>query len=124
MDDSAPRRLPLVASDSRDNMRRAFKASGCVVCKRRYPELDWDELHCDHLDPQTKPTGISAGRSVAARGHTSAAAALAEFLTCQVLCTDCHLEKTRNGNQNGHVGQLALFTGTGEAWRLNTNGGD
>jgi len=111
-------RLPLVSRNSRSNFVRAFKANGCAVCKRRYPELDWSDLHVDHIDPRDKPRGsaVSMPRGGSVTDHrTGLAELLAELLLCQVLCADCHKAKHRNGNGNGNgaVRQLELFHGNG-----------
>lgn len=114
-------RHPLAARDGRANLIRAFKASGCAVCKRRYPELDWSDLHVDHIDPRDKPRGnttlnMGCGEKISSYTHAGGTGAmLSELLTCQVLCADCHREKHRNGGAPIDR-QLALFNGDG-SWR-------
>jgi len=117
MSDAPPARLPLVARDSRSNLIRAFKASGCAECKRRYPELDWSDLHIDHIDPRDKRFG-SVGNGPRSLGHyggagTSVERMMSELLACQVLCVECHKAKHRNGNGAVDERQLELFTGSG-----------
>lgn len=113
-------RLPLATKDPRANLIRAFKASGCAVCGVRYPQVDWSELTCDHIDPRDKPRGsvLKRGGTANRLSRANAEEILAELLLCQVLCTEHHLEKTRADGRNGSVsaGQLALFTGSG-GWR-------
>lgn len=123
---TSPERLPLVARDTRANLVRAFKASGCVSCKRRYPELDWSDLHLDHIDPRDKPrasVALNGGRGALASSHGDGgggmAAILAELLLCQVLCADCHREKHRSGSLVER--QLTLFGGSG-SWRYEVVG--
>lgn len=123
MSEVAVARLPLVANDSRGNLIRAFKATGCAKCGRRYPEVDWSELHVDHIDPRDKSreaissiTDAYRGGGSMARFHSGTTTAiLAELLKCQVLCFECHREKHR-GESRPLDGQLALFNGSG-GWR-------
>lgn len=118
----AAERLPLVAKDGRANLIRAFKATGCAKCGRRYPEVDWSELHLDHVDPRDKSraaissiTDNVGGGSIAMFHSGTTAAILAELLLCQVLCFECHKEKHRSSTAPIE-GQLALFNGSG-GWR-------
>ncbi len=94
------------ASDGRSNMLRAFKASGCVKCGRRYPELDWSELHAHHLDASKKlyTPNILARKSVPV--------ILVELLKCQVLCVDCH-RLIHSIDMPMSEGQMELFAGNG-----------
>ena len=120
---SGVERLPLATRDGRANLIRAFKASGCVQCGRRYPELDWSELHIDHIDPSAKPRDDSVvgnarrgGGLAAQKSNHGSARILAELLLCQVLCMDCHREKHRQPGSASIEGQLSMFNGTG-GWR-------
>lgn len=115
---TAAERLPLATKDNRANLIRAFKANGCAGCKARYPELDWSDLHVDHIDPRTKMrygavASLTGGGSIGG-GRSGAESLLAELLLCQVLCVKCHKEKHRNGVTVSER-QLALFNGSG-AW--------
>jgi hypothetical protein len=114
-------RWPLAAKDGRDNLKRAFRATGCAVCGVRYPEVDWSDLHIDHIDPADKPRGsVISGRHGSSdalnngRGNNSAEALLGELLKCQVLCRKHHKgpdgKHGKNGNGNGATAeQLELF---------------
>ena len=97
------------------NLVRGFKASGCVVCKRRYPEVDWGDLELDHIDSRDKRRyeGRRGDSPAIYITGVSVEEGLAELLLCQVLCTDCHRVKTRNGNGVVPDRQLALFSGNG-----------
>ena len=100
------------------NLIQAFKSSGCSECGVRYPTVGWGGLHCDHIDPRDKRRfgAVASGNGVSGRsGSMSTQELLQELLVCQVLCTRCHLRKTK-GNGNGHIEQLALFNGSG-TWR-------
>ncbi len=99
----------LVTSDARSNLLRAFKATGCVECRRRYPALDWSELHIDHIDASDKPAHGAANRL----SRMSVADKLSELLTCQVLCVECHYAKHSNGSAPVVAGQLEIFVGNG-----------
>jgi hypothetical protein len=118
-------RLPLATRSTIGNLTRAYKATGCVECGVRYPEVDWSELHADHIDPRTKSRSAhssiteSQGGGSLARFHSGTIAELlAEMLLCQVLCFQCHKAKTRAeyGGSYQIEGQLPLFNGSG-GWR-------
>jgi hypothetical protein len=53
------------------------------------------ELEFDHIDPATKEFGIGKGWS------KNPADVEKELRKCQLLCKTCHLEKTREGRENG-----------------------
>ena len=91
------------------NLQRAFKASGCSRCKRRFPDLDWSELHIHHVDPAAK-TIHSAYLQ-----RASADEIIPELLKCEVLCVECH--RAEHNSSNLCENQLHLFTGAGMAWR-------
>jgi formate-dependent nitrite reductase cytochrome c552 subunit len=57
----------------------------CADCGRRFPPC---VMQFDHLDPTTKKLTISRSR---ARGH---ATLLAEVAKCDIVCTNCHRERT------------------------------
>lgn len=116
---SSTARLPVSAKDGRANLLRAFKATGCAVCGVRYPEVDWSELHIDHIDPRDKPRSGSSLRGSTpglanhsgTTGSGAIATMLAELLLCQVLCHGCHRKKHRGQITTG--AQLPLFNGNG-----------
>ena len=98
-------------NDTRSLILRAFKKHGCVDCGAKAREvggeLDWAELHCDHLDPSTKAQTVCAGGGVepgsgpanATRG--SAARLVEELMKCEVVCQRCHAIRTKS-RRNGH----------------------
>ncbi len=96
----------LATRDGRANLLRAFKASGCVQCSKRYPEVDWSELHLDHIDRR------DLVHRAARISRLNPDEAIAELLKCQVLCTACHKEKHR-GPDDLIEGQITLFAGSG-----------
>lgn len=55
----------------------------CVRCG------DWEHLEFDHVDPDEKSFDIKDNMTA------SNPEVLAELLKCQLLCRDCHIEKTR-----------------------------
>jgi hypothetical protein len=57
----------------------------CADCGRRFPPC---VMQFDHRDPSTKKLTISRSR---ARGH---ATLLAEVAKCDIVCTNCHRERT------------------------------
>jgi len=61
----------------------------CSACGSR------DSLHIDHIDPQTKSFGISKLWSVSYKKYQ------AELSKCQLLCEDCHKEKSRADGSYG-----------------------
>lgn len=57
----------------------------CADCGRRFPPC---VMQFDHRDPSTKKLTISRSR---ARGH---ATLLAEVAKCDIVCTNCHRDRT------------------------------
>ena len=57
----------------------------CADCGRRFPPC---VMQFDHRDPSTKKLTISRSRT---RGH---ATLLAEVAKCDIVCTNCHRERT------------------------------
>jgi hypothetical protein len=57
----------------------------CADCGRRFPPC---VMQFDHRDPSTKKFVISRSRS---RGH---ATLLAEVARCDIVCTNCHRDRT------------------------------
>lgn len=68
-----------------DRRARAIAAPGgrCVRCNAEH------DLELDHIDPSTKLFTISQAWSVSAQRFE------AEVAKCQLLCSTCHIEKTR-----------------------------
>lgn len=108
----------VAAKDSRTNLLRAFKASGCVDCGKRWPELDWSELHIDHIDPRQKTSYLASQNS-----RLTVERILTELLKCRVLCTEHH-RRRHAINGTCVIEQLSLFRGSGTWHYDNRNRGD
>lgn len=78
-----------VASDAYNETRRALivraKSRACMDCKRRYPPYVMD---LDHRPNEAKLFDMSRATS---KGH---AAIIAEIAKCDVVCSNCHRERT------------------------------
>jgi hypothetical protein len=96
----------------------AFKLHGCADCGIRFPEIAFDELHCDHRDPTTKIRGraynLGARSDGGLREMGTNEGLLRELMKCDVVCAKCHVKRGR-ARRNG-VHQLSLFGGLGVAW--------
>jgi hypothetical protein len=86
---------------------RGFKASGCVVCGVRYPDVGWDDLHWHHRDRGTKEKPSSWFYYGATVDEL-----LLELVKCEVLCTKCH-HRTYGRKDTSLQSQPSLFQGTG-----------
>jgi hypothetical protein len=64
----------------------AWLGERCVVCR----ESDAAQLQFDHIDPRTKRTTVSALLDTGTWVRI-----LEEAAKCQLLCVECHKEKTR-----------------------------
>jgi hypothetical protein len=102
----------IASRDRGINLLRAFKASGCARCGRRYPELAWEQLHIHHRDPAEGARGHLAAKFLS---RAPVDVVLASLVRCEVACFECHpLE--HNGNGTLTDCQLLLFGGSGLAW--------
>ncbi len=69
--------------DAARKYRDAFKkASGCLFCGARWPELPLTAFHFHHVDRRTKRGRVSNARSLRWLKQ--------EIARCVVLCVECH----------------------------------
>lgn len=78
-----------------DRRMAFFAGKSCVKCGSTA------DLELDHVDPSLKVTHRIWSWSVARRN--------AELAKCQVLCSDCHLEKTVNESQTARCGDASMY---------------
>ena len=64
----------------------------CEMCGTKDPPNGWN---FDHIDPQLKEHEFNAGNNYEVTFR--------ELEKCQLLCTDCHLEKTKEDYLNGRI---------------------
>jgi hypothetical protein len=67
------------------------KAKPCTDCGVRYP---YYVMEFDHLDSETKEFNVSAGVTRASYERL-----LAEIAKCEVVCANCHAERTHQRKQ-------------------------
>lgn len=70
------------------------KNAPCADCGRSYPPYVMD---FDHRDASQKSFTIGSARDVIA----SAASLLKEIAKCDLVCANCHRERTHNGRRKG-----------------------
>jgi hypothetical protein len=56
-------------------------------------------MHFDHLDPAQKKYNVSSLKS----GTVAGAAVTAEIAKCELVCANCHAERTHARGYTGHV---------------------
>lgn len=70
---------------------RGMKMRPCADCGIEY---DWWKMQFDHVDPQTKAHSLS-------RAHQLSWAAIhAEIAKCDVVCANCHADRTHKGEHH------------------------
>lgn len=74
-----------------DLLINSFKDRPCADCGIKYPPYVMD---MDHSDPDTKVDGISAMR----RRRMAIALIVQEMAKCDVICANCHRERTNTRN--------------------------
>ena len=67
----------------------------CMDCGKRYP---YYVMHFDHLDHSKKKNNISD----LVHGSVSMTTLLEEIEKCEVVCANCHAERTNNRGYQGH----------------------
>lgn len=75
---------------------RAAKDVPCADCKKKYP---FYVLQFDHLDPSAKRQAV--GRMV--QSGVSVATLQAEIAKCEVVCANCHAERTHQRRRSALV---------------------
>src|SRR5712672_2171674 len=76
-----------------------FRENGpCIRCG------SWQDLEVDHIDPSTKELHTSALWSMSPLNPKR----IKELAKCQVLCHNCHLEKTKKEHSVRWSGENAL----------------
>ena len=74
--------------NSEHRKMRKFQAGFCVSCNLQINESNHTEFHWDHIDPSTKQFDVSR------MGLHSISAIDREIAKCQLLCFDCHVDRT------------------------------
>ena len=69
-------------------LQRFKRVKGCKACGYN---KQGSVLHFDHLDPSTKRFGLASSHDLRTRTIN---VLKAEMAKCQVLCANCHSEKT------------------------------
>lgn len=78
-----------------------FKGKSCVGCGST------ESLELDHIDPDTKIYQPSSLWGMSDLNPMK----VAELAKCQVLCSDCHIDKSkREGHQRGAKNSNSIFT--------------
>jgi hypothetical protein len=76
--------------------------SQCTECKRKISTpADLGNFHCDHIDPKSKRVCIAQ----ISRNKSSPNSLMKELEKCQLLCSACHMEKTRKENSIRYTAQ-------------------
>lgn len=75
----------------RERLITQVKSVPCMDCKRQYPAYVMD---LDHRDRTTKLFGIGNGHG------RNMEILIAEIAKCDVVCSNCHRERTFGGREN------------------------
>lgn len=75
---------------------REAKSSPCVDCGVKYPPY---VMHFDHLDPETKTADVSQ----LTRSGRRIEIILAEIEKCELVCANCHAERTHQRRSGGRI---------------------
>ena len=79
---------------NRDHVKgRKLQAGCCASCKRICTAENFEEFHWDHLEPSLKSSSVSR------MGTHSIDVIDSEIAKCQLLCANCHVERTK---EQGH----------------------
>ena len=84
--------------EQRRNYLIGLAGGKCIKCRRT------DNLNFDHRDPRTKLFELSGWGL-----DKSMELILIEFAKCDLLCEDCHIEKTRTNGDHGKITGSARF---------------
>jgi hypothetical protein len=83
----------------RVELGRSILGGKCVKCNRP------DKLEFDHIDPKTKHFKVGDSAGV----NRKLSVFLEEVAKCQLLCFDCHVEKTKINKEHGKGGQNKIL---------------
>lgn len=84
-------RLAKKRDDELDKLINDFKDKPCADCNQKYPPYVMD---LDHVDPSTKEFKVSTMR----RRKMAFEKIIAEMNKCEVVCANCHRERTNRQN--------------------------